>query len=175
MKKRVKIPAWRRLILSAFRCKVHYTATTPKTLLAGPTIIACNHVSMLDGVLVALASPSPLVFGVEHQYAVNHPRTSKLLQQLSKAGLGQVIPVCSEQPMGLRSLLKALNNGQSVMIFPEGKISSNGTPNEKLPGLRWLADRSNAKVCSIRLRGPENSRLFGKTGRKLWPKINMTF
>ena len=58
MKKRVKIPAWRRLILSAFRCKVHYTATTPKTLLAGPTIIACNHVSMLDGVLVALASPS---------------------------------------------------------------------------------------------------------------------
>ena len=175
MKHKVKIPAWRRLLLKLLRCQVQYTRSTPRQLSCGPTIVAANHISMLDGILVALASPEPLVFGVEHQYAVDHPQTSKLLQRLSALGLGKVVPVCSSQPMGLRTLLKSLKEGHSVMIFPEGKISIDGTPNEKQPGLEWLARKSGAKVTSIRLKGAEQSRFFGKSGRKIWPKISLIF
>lgn len=165
------IPLWRRALLKALRCEVYYTQFD----LTGPTIIECNHVSMLDGIIVALASPYPLTFAVEHQYAIEHPFSSRVLKNLSKLGLGTVIPVCSYQPMGVRTLLKELKQGSSVMIFPEGKISIDGSPNERQPGLKWLSNKSKSKVKTIRLKGAENSRFFSKSGTLIWPKISLFF
>ncbi|WP_146162227.1 hypothetical protein [Marinobacter sp. 3-2] len=56
--------------------------------------------SMLDGVLIALASPRPLVFAVNVNHAQRHPVTSRVLGAMSAIGLGRVVPVDSTRPVG---------------------------------------------------------------------------
>lgn len=169
------IPLWRRVLLRLFRVRVRYTQHVTKTLAARPVILTCNHLSMLDGILIALASPRPLVFGVNVNHAQHHPVISRILATLSAMGLGQVVAVDSSRPVAARALLRALQEGQSVMVFPEGQISPDGQPQPPMPGVDWMARRASVPVLSLRLRGANRSKLFGKAGSETWPRIWLRF
>jgi 1-acyl-sn-glycerol-3-phosphate acyltransferase len=39
----------------------------------------------------------------------------------------------------------------------------------------WLVRRSGVRVIRIRILGAERSRLFAKSGDKLWPRIEIQF
>lgn len=58
------IPFWRKTLLRMFRVHVRYTQSVKTALDRQPVILTCNHLSLLDGVLIALASPRPLVYAV---------------------------------------------------------------------------------------------------------------
>jgi len=169
------IPFWRRALLRLFRVRVRYTRQVTRSLTARPVILTCNHLSMLDGVLIALASPRPLVFAVNVTHAEHHPFTRQVLRLLSTIGLGRVVPVDSTRPVAVRSLLQALRQGDSIMIFPEGRISPTGQPLEPMRGAAWLANRAGVPVLCLRLRGAHRSRLFGKDGSEAWPRIWLRF
>lgn len=169
------IPFWRWALLRLFRVRVRYTRHVTKSLATRPVILTCNHLSMLDGVLIALASPRPLVFAVNVNHAQRHPVTSRVLGAMSAIGLGRVVPVDSTRPVAARGLLQALHQGDSVMIFPEGRISPTGRPLEPMPGVDWLAGRAGVPVLSLRLRGSHRSRWFGKAGSEAWPRIWLRF
>jgi acyl-[acyl-carrier-protein]-phospholipid O-acyltransferase/long-chain-fatty-acid--[acyl-carrier-protein] ligase len=139
---------------------------------AGPCIVACNHLSMLDGVIVSLASPRPLFFAVNIFHAREHPLTSRLLAWMERRGLGTVVPLDSGSVFGLRRLRVALDDGHAVCIFPEGKIADAG-PLPERPGLAWLQARSGCPVVRVRIEGAEHSRLFAGKGDQLWPKIRL--
>ena len=51
----------RNLLLRFFRVRVNGTFELTAELQQGRVLIAANHVSYLDGIIVALASPFPLV------------------------------------------------------------------------------------------------------------------
>lgn len=169
------IPFWRWALLRLFRVRVRYTKNVTNTLASRPVILTCNHLSMLDGVLIALASPRPLVFAVNVNHAQQHPVTSRVLGAMASLGLGKVVPVDSTRPMAARKLLQALQGGDSIMVFPEGQISPTGQPLEPMPGVKWLAERTSAPVLSLRLRGSHRSRWFGKAGSEVWPRIWLRF
>ena len=130
---------------------------------------------MLDGVLVALASPAPMVFAVNVHHAQENPATKAVLDLLSRLGLGRVVALDETRPSGMRHLLRALQNGQSVMIFPEGRISENGKPGELRPGMQWLQQKAQVPTLSLRIRGAQRSRLFAKAGTHWWPRIWLRF
>lgn len=171
----VKLPAWRRALLRLFRVRVQHTRRVTSALEARPVILTCNHLSMLDGILIALASPRPLVFAVNVGHARQHPVISKLLAGLAAMGLGRIVAVDSTRPLAARALLQALRQGASVAIFPEGRISPDGRPLEPMPGVEWLAKRAGVPVLALRLRGAHRSRWFGKAGSDTWPRIWLRF
>lgn len=165
----------RGVALRLLRVRATYSADTVDALRRQPAIVCANHVSLLDGVIVALASPVPLTFGVDTDFSRHSKIASQGMAFLAWLGFGAVVPIDGSSPFGIRALSKALMRGETVMLFPEGKISQTGHPNPDQAGLAWLAERSGVEIIRIRIRGAERSRFFAKAGDKLWPPIEIKF
>lgn len=166
----------RPVLLRMLRVRVTYKASTAAILSSGePSILVCNHVSLLDGIIVALASPVPLAFAVDTEYSRGAGATTRFLQVLGWLGFGKIIPIDATAPFGIRSLLTELTRGGRVMVFPEGRISETGQRGFDQPGVKWLADRSGVAVAELEIRGAEQSRLFAKGGSAMWPRIRLLF
>lgn len=165
----------RSVALRLLRVRATYSAATIEVLQHERVIVCSNHVSLLDGIIVALASPVPLTFGVDTDFSRRSKVASRGMAVLSWLGFGAVVPIDGNSPFGIRSLSRALDRGDSVMLFPEGKISETGHPCAEQPGVAWLVRRSGVKVVRIRIRGAERSRLFAKSGDKFWPAIEIQF
>ncbi|ART61460.1 hypothetical protein CBP36_21060 (plasmid) [Acidovorax carolinensis] len=164
----------RSVALRVMRVRVTYTAVACR-LRQGQSIVCSNHVSLLDGLIVALSSPVPLTFGVDTDYSKRSIVASAGMSVLAWMGYGSVVPVDDRSPFGMRSLAKALERGESVMLFPEGSISEDGAPREDRPGVAWLARRSGVPIIRIRIQGAERSSFFAKSGTELWPSIEVHF
>ena len=168
-------PAISKIALGVLRVRASYSPGSIEMLRRGRVIVCANHVSLLDGVIVALASPAPLTFGVDTDFSRRSRLASSGMGLLAWLGFGSVVPIDAASPFGLRSLRKALDRGKSVMVFPEGGISPNGEPQPERPGVAWLANRTGSPVLRVQIRGAERSRLFAKSGRDLWPRIEISF
>lgn len=168
----VRIAIWRKVILAALRVEV--TFIDIEELVADrPVILTCNHQSLLDGLILAFACPIKMVFPVTPKHSVENPLTRHSLRLLERIGLGWVVPLNSDRPYALRRLQRALEAGQSVAIFPEGRIVR---PDEVLPhkaGVQWLHQRTGASVVRARLSGADQSRLFARAGTRFRPQITL--
>ena len=165
----------RLVALRLLRVRASYSPASVELLRQGRVIVCANHVSLLDGVIVALASPVPLTFGVDTDFSRRSKIASRGMAALAWLGFGAVVPVDGASPFGIRALLKALDRGETVMVFPEGRISETGRPQPEQPGVTWLVRRAGAPVLRVRIRGAERSRFFAKAGREFWPRIEVDF
>jgi 1-acyl-sn-glycerol-3-phosphate acyltransferase len=161
--------------LAAFRVRVSYSQHARTAIAAGNTIVHANHVSLLDGVIVALASPAPLVFAVDTDFSRRSPIARFGFNVLSRIGFGTVVPLDRSAPFGMRALKRALLSGANVMVFPEGGISVSGDRQPDKPGLSWLVAKTGASLVEVTIAGAEKSRLFARSGSEWGPKIFLTF
>lgn len=167
--------AFARALLRTLRVRVIYREGTLLQMTRhSPCVVVSNHVSLLDGIMIALSSPVPLAFGVDTEFSRGRSLSAMVLRALSKMGYGEVIPLDSHAPFGVRQLRRTLALGRSVMIFPEGAISPRGARGEEQAGLAWLA-QAGATVVRLKIRGAERSRWFAKRGDQLWPRIWLRF
>ena len=165
----------RNLLLRLFRVRVKGTCELTAQLQQGRVLIAANHVSYLDGIIVALASPFPLIFPVDTSFSSDAFFSRKLLSMFEWLGWGEVVPMDSTKPAALKTLKRRLDEGANVLIFPEGQISADGLPTQSMPGSDWLTRKTGARRVELRITGAEKSILFGKSGTELWPAISLTF
>jgi 1-acyl-sn-glycerol-3-phosphate acyltransferase len=160
----------RKFGLIFFRINAKYSETS--VILINEGVVVCsNHVSLIDGIIIALTSPRPMFFAVTTEYSRKFSFSRLGLKFLETMGFGRVIPIDSSSPFGIRILAKELQRGESVMIFPEGKISDDGNPLPIQPGVLWLAERTNVRMVEVRINGAEKSRFFSKSGKSFFPKI----
>ncbi len=164
-----------KVLLALLRVRVVYRDATLTTLRAGPAVVVCNHVSYLDGVLLALASPVPMVFTSELEFARLRWWSRIGMAGLARMGFGSVQPLDLQSPFGLRSCVRSLRAGRSVVLFPEGRISPDGRGLQRQPGAAWLAERADVPVVALRVDGAHRSWLFAKGGTQLWPRILLVF
>lgn len=160
-------------MLRLFRTRVVITDDARQRISRGNVVVCANHVSLLDGLLLAIASPTPMVFGVDTDFSRRNRVTAAGMAFLSWLGFGWVAPLDTSSPFGLRQLKRALNEGKTVMLFPEGRISQDGRMGAAMPGVDWLLLVTEAEVVWVSIAGAEQSRLFAKSGRKLWPRISI--
>lgn len=160
---------WKQVVLSLLRVRVTFTEKAG-VISSQPSIVICNHQSLLDGIIFALAAPISMDYAVTPKYAVENGITRRLLKLLEWCGLGRVVPLSADRALSIRSLRKSLISGRSVMIFPTGKI----TPGEEQKGYEWLSKKTGCPVVRASISGADKSRLFSRTGTEVWPKIILT-
>jgi 1-acyl-sn-glycerol-3-phosphate acyltransferase len=113
----------------------------------GPAVLAPNHISWLDGLLLVAVSPRPVRIIVTH----------KLLGSRWRQGLARImgaIPLRSG-PKAMRSALDmardALNAGEIVCIFPEGDITRSGQLQAFKPGVLHIVQGADAPIIPVYL------------------------
>ncbi|RAI45716.1 acyl-[ACP]--phospholipid O-acyltransferase [Rhodoplanes roseus] len=152
-----------------FRAEVHGLENIEK---AGPNaIIALNHVSFLDAPFALSVLPRDPVFAIDCNIAQRW--WVKPFLRFTRA-----MPIDPTNPWGTRQLIHAVQGGDSLIIFPEGRITVTGSLMKVYDGAGLIADKSGAMVLPVRIKGLEQTpfaRLKGHQIRRRWfPKISLT-
>jgi acyl-[acyl-carrier-protein]-phospholipid O-acyltransferase/long-chain-fatty-acid--[acyl-carrier-protein] ligase len=139
---------------------------------AGPhAIIALNHVSFLDAAVALSFLENEPVFAIDHGIAQRW--WVKPFLKMTRA-----MPLDPTRPMATRVLINAVKAGETLIIFPEGRLTVTGSLMKVYDGAGLIADKSDAMVVPVRLKGPEAtpfSRLGRSQVRRRWfPKITVT-
>jgi len=133
-------------------------------------VIVVNHVSFLDAVLLGAFSPTKPIFAINTHIA---------RQWWIKPFLTIVdgFPIDPTNPMAMKSLIKAVEQGRHCVIFPEGRITVTGALMKVYEGPGMIADKADAMLVPVRIDGAQYtpfSRLKGKVRLRWFPKITIT-
>ena len=139
---------------------------------AGPNaIVALNHVSFLDAAVALSLMEKEPVFAIDYQIAQRW--WVKPFLRLTRA-----MPLDPGKPMATRTLINAVKGGESLVIFPEGRITVTGSLMKVYDGAGLIADKSGAMVVPVRIDGLEAtpfSRLSRRQVNRRWfPKVVVT-
>lgn len=124
-----------------YRFKVQGDENLPT---AGAAILACNHVSFVDAVLLMAASPRPIYFVMDHR--IFRVPVLGWLFRLAKA-----IPIApyKEDPATYEAAFdraaQVLREGDLLAIFPEGGITRDGQLQEFKGGIMKIIERAQSE------------------------------
>ncbi|MGE4131057.1 MAG: MFS transporter [Bdellovibrionales bacterium] len=131
----------------------------------GPVILAANHVTFVDWLILSGACKRPARFVMYYKF-FNIPVAKYILRQ------AKVIPIASakENPKILEesflTMQRELNEGEVICIFPEGKLTATGKLNPFRPGLQRILSTHPVPVVPVVLEGLWGSLFSRKKGKE---------
>ncbi|UTV26759.1 MFS transporter [Photobacterium atrarenae] len=145
----------------------------------GPAVLVCNHVSYVDALLIAGVSRRPVRFVMDKDIA-NLPLVKYFFTWI------KAIPICAhgKSPkiyhQAFEAISEALEQGELVCIFPEGKLTRTGEMNEFKKGIELIISRNPVPVVPMALKGiwgsffsHRHGRAFSKLPRRFWSKVEI--
>jgi 1-acyl-sn-glycerol-3-phosphate acyltransferase len=132
----------------------------------GAAVLVCNHVSFVDALVIAAACPRPVRFVMDHNIF-----RIPILNFVFRTG--KTIPIASARadPAALEraydQIARALEGGDLVCIFPEGRITDTGELHPFRQGIRRIVERTPVPVIPMALRGLWGSFFSRKGGRAM--------
>lgn len=129
----------------AFRPRTLGAENLPRS---GPAILAANHASFLDPILIGMRARRPVRFLVSQEFYVN-PRLNTVLNWFG------AIPVGGPTGMirSFRRIAEVIRRGELIGIFPEGAITRDGTMRPFRDGTAAIALRLGVPVVPIHVGG----------------------
>ena len=137
----------------------------------GPFILAANHHNYVDGVVLGVAVPRPISFLVMPRVFNASP-----LHPYLHRGIGS-IPVNLERPDpgAIKRVLRALEMGRVVGIFPEGPFSREGHLVTGQPGVALIAARSGVPVVPAAIAGTYEALVERRLYVPRWHPLSVRF
>ena len=115
---------------------------------SGPVILAMNHQSYLDPPLAGTACDRAIYF-LARRTLLNVPLLGWVLPKLN------VIPVNQEgvDRSAIKAVIRVLQAGNGVLVFPEGSRTPDGTLQPAEPGMGLVIAKTLAPVVPMRIFG----------------------
>jgi 1-acyl-sn-glycerol-3-phosphate acyltransferase len=130
----------------------------------GPVIVASNHVSFADSLVIPIVAPRKVVFMAKQDYFTGRgPKGA--LQRAWFTGMGMVPVDRDDTRAALASLdiaLEVLGRGEAFGIYPEGTRSRDGRLYRGRTGVAHLALTSGAPVVPVGLVGTQDLQPVGR-------------
>ncbi|GAA1363572.1 lysophospholipid acyltransferase family protein [Arthrobacter rhombi] len=123
----------------------------------GPFIIASNHLSFLDSIIIQAICPRPVAFFAKAEYFTTPGLKGRAMKAFFES-VGSIPVERGEQAASvaaLDALVDLLEDGQGVGIYPEGTRSRDGRLYRGRTGVGWLALSTGAPVVPVGLVGTE--------------------
>ena len=140
-----------------FDLKVKGVKNIPRT---GGAIIASNHQSLLDPVLIGVQVPRPFTYLAKSDLFVN-PYLSWLIRSL------YAFPVQQDRGeiSAVREAIRRLQEGRALVLFPEGSRTVNGELLPLAPGIGLIARKADVPIVPCVIHGsfeawPKGHKLF---------------
>ncbi len=144
--------------------------------LSGPVIVASNHLSFADSLVIPIVAPRQVVFLAKADYFTGTGVKGALIRGWFK-GIG-MIPVDRDDTKAaiasLETALEVLGRGEAFGIYPEGTRSRDGRLYRGRTGVAHLALTSGAPVVPVGLVGTEHIQPVGSTLPRL-AKVTVRF
>jgi 1-acyl-sn-glycerol-3-phosphate acyltransferase len=121
----------------------------------GAALIAANHTSYLDPVIVSVSFPEEIHF-LAKKSLFSNPLFGSFIRNLNAhpiSGDGKDMAV-------FRAVTEILNNGQKVLLFPEGKRSFDGELEPLKQGVALMSVRNHVPIIPCWIEG----------SLKAWPR-----
>ncbi|WP_204247790.1 acyl-[ACP]--phospholipid O-acyltransferase [Kiloniella litopenaei] len=137
----------------------------------GPkAVIVINHVSFLDGVLLAAFLPGRPTFAID-TYVAQRWWVKPFLSVVDS------YPIDPTNPMATKTMINVVKSGKRCVIFPEGRITVTGGMMKIFEGPGMIADHADAPLLPVNIEGAQYtpfSRLKGKIRQRWFPKVIIT-
>ncbi len=163
----MQLGAWL-LMHSLYRIGKHDLQNIPEK---GAAIIACNHVSFVDPIVIGAVSPRPMRFVMYHKI-YNLPVIHHFFKQCGAIPIAPMKENAELLEQAYHSITKALEKGELVVIFPEGSLTPDGQLQELKPGITRILERTPAPVVPMAISGLWGTWFSRVKGRAMkgWPR-----
>ncbi|KAB2660564.1 MAG: 1-acyl-sn-glycerol-3-phosphate acyltransferase [Verrucomicrobia bacterium] len=133
------------LFAAYFRWRIHHADNVPAV---GPVILASNHVSFADPVLVGSALDRAVHY-LARKSLFENPFFGALIRRYN------ALPVDRDGGggAGLKAIIDRLDHGAAILLFPEGTRSQDGQPGSAKAGIGLIAIKSDVPVAPVRIFG----------------------
>ena len=144
----------------------------------GPAVIVCNHVSYVDALVITAACRRPIRWVMDHRI-FRIPFLSFFFRTV------RAIPIApaKEDPEGLQqaydAIAAALEAGDLVGLFPEGRLTADGEMSPFRPGIAQIVARTPVPVIPMALSGlwesvfARNPERLRNAGKLLYKRISL--
>ncbi|GLI25956.1 1-acyl-sn-glycerol-3-phosphate acyltransferase [Agromyces rhizosphaerae] len=156
----------RPLALLVYRPTITGREHVPRT---GPVVIASNHLSLIDSIVIPIVAPRPVQFLTKSDYFTG----TGVSGWISRAFFEAIGAVAVERGAGSQAQA-ALDRGRDVLesgsafaIYPEGSRSTDGLLYRGRTGVAWLSLATGAPVVPVGLIGTEAIQPVGTR----WPRV----
>lgn len=171
--RRTYLPLWIELPLimaGRFLYNVR-TRALEKVPLQGGALLVANHISYVDLLVLMLVTPRRIRFVGFDEFVRAHRFFAWLFRVTG------TIPISPERPLeGMRAIIRVLEAGEMVCLFPEGEVSRTGQLMELRAGFEMLAHKAKVPVVPVAHDGLYGS-VFSFAGHKyIWksPRLKPT-
>jgi 1-acyl-sn-glycerol-3-phosphate acyltransferase len=129
----------------------------------GPLIVASNHLSFIDSIVIPLCVPRRVVFLAKAEYWEGRSLASLPRRAFFKAF--EAVPVARDQQedatASLNLAAQVVSRGDAFGIYPEGTRSRDGRLYRGRTGVGWLALTTGAMVQPVGLIGTDRVQPIG--------------
>ncbi len=132
-------------MILGFSFRLEGSRRIPRT---GPVLIIANHQSFFDPIAVGLVAPRRVRF-LARKTLFHPPWFGWLIRSLGSVPVDQE-GVAKE---GLKEILHQLQQGNAVVVFPEGTRTDNGKMSPLKPGVQLLIKRTKAPIVPVGIAG----------------------